>query len=31
MATDRPGLWENWHSPPGEWICSFAIITTTPN
>jgi putative SOS response-associated peptidase YedK len=25
------GLWENWHSPAGEWIRSFAIITTTPN
>jgi putative SOS response-associated peptidase YedK len=25
------GLWENWHSPAGEWIPSFAIITTTPN
>jgi hypothetical protein len=24
------GLWENWHSPAGEWIRSFAIITTTP-
>jgi len=25
------GLWENWHSPAGEWVRSFAIITTTPN
>jgi putative SOS response-associated peptidase YedK len=25
------GLWENWYSPPGEWVRSFAIITTTPN
>ena len=25
------GLWENWHSPGGEWVRSFAIITTTPN
>jgi putative SOS response-associated peptidase YedK len=25
------GFWENWHSPAGEWIRSFAIITTTPN
>jgi putative SOS response-associated peptidase YedK len=25
------GLWENWRSPAGEWVCSFAIITTTPN
>ena len=25
------GLWENWHSLAGEWIRSFAIITTTPN
>ena len=25
------GLWENWHSPTGEWVGSFAIITTTPN
>ena len=25
------GLWENWHSPAGEWIRSFAIITTQPN
>jgi putative SOS response-associated peptidase YedK len=25
------GLWENWRSPSGEWIRSFAIITTTPN
>jgi putative SOS response-associated peptidase YedK len=25
------GLWENWHSPAGEWVRSFAIITTMPN
>jgi putative SOS response-associated peptidase YedK len=25
------GLWENWRSPAGEWIRSFAIMTTTPN
>ena len=25
------GVWENWHSPAGEWMRSFAIITTTPN
>jgi len=25
------GLWENWHSPAGEWVRSFAIITTQPN
>jgi putative SOS response-associated peptidase YedK len=25
------GLWENWHSPAGEWIRSFAIVTTQPN
>ena len=25
------GLWENWKSPEGEWIRSFAIVTTTPN
>jgi len=25
------GLWENWRSPVGEWIRSFAIITTEPN
>jgi putative SOS response-associated peptidase YedK len=25
------GLWENWRSPAGEWVCSFVIITTTPN
>jgi putative SOS response-associated peptidase YedK len=25
------GLWENWRSPEGEWMRSFAIITTTPN
>jgi putative SOS response-associated peptidase YedK len=25
------GLWENWHSPAGEWIRSFAVITTEPN
>ena len=25
------GLWENWHSPMGEWVRSFAIITTRPN
>ena len=25
------GLWENWKSPAGEWMRSFAIITTTPN
>jgi putative SOS response-associated peptidase YedK len=25
------GVWENWQSPAGEWVRSFAIITTTPN
>jgi putative SOS response-associated peptidase YedK len=25
------GLWETWHSPAGERISSFTIITTTPN
>ena len=25
------GLWENWHSPAGEWVRSFAIVTTAPN
>jgi putative SOS response-associated peptidase YedK len=25
------GLWENWRSPAGEWIRSFAIIATTRN
>ena len=25
------GLWENWRSPAGEWVRSFAIITTKPN
>ena len=25
------GLWENWKSPAGEWMRTFAIITTTPN
>jgi putative SOS response-associated peptidase YedK len=25
------GVWENWHSPAGEWIRTFATITTQPN
>jgi putative SOS response-associated peptidase YedK len=25
------GLWENWRSPAGEWMRSFAIVTTEPN
>jgi putative SOS response-associated peptidase YedK len=25
------GLWENWKSPAGEWIRSFAIVTCPPN
>jgi putative SOS response-associated peptidase YedK len=25
------GLWENWRSPAGEWVRSFAIVTTVPN
>ncbi len=25
------GLWENWRSPAGEWVRSFAIVTTPPN
>ena len=27
----RIGRWENWRSPAGEWVGSFAIITITPN
>ena len=27
----RAGLWENWKSPEGEWMRSFAIITTISN
>jgi len=25
------GLWENWRSSAGEWVRSFAIVTTAPN
>ncbi len=25
------GLWENWRSPTGEWLRSFAIVTTVAN
>ena len=25
------GLWENWRSPAGEWIRSFAVATCPPN
>src|SRR5215510_4354812 len=25
------GLWENWKSAAGEWVRSFAIVTTEPN
>jgi hypothetical protein len=25
------GLWENWKSPAGEWVRTFAIITTDAN
>jgi putative SOS response-associated peptidase YedK len=25
------GVWENWKSPVGEWLRSFAIVTTEPN
>jgi putative SOS response-associated peptidase YedK len=25
------GLWENWRSPGGEWLRSFAIVTTAAN
>ena len=31
MVARLAGLWENWRSPAGEWVCSFVIITTTPN
>ena len=24
-------LWENWRSPAGEWVRSFAVITCLPN
>jgi putative SOS response-associated peptidase YedK len=29
--TALAGLWENWRSPTGDWVRSFAIVTTTPN
>jgi putative SOS response-associated peptidase YedK len=25
------GLWENWRSPAGEWVRTFAITTTAPH
>jgi putative SOS response-associated peptidase YedK len=25
------GLWERWKNPSGDWVKSFAILTTTPN
>jgi putative SOS response-associated peptidase YedK len=25
------GLWENWRSSAGEWVRSFAVVTTGPN
>jgi putative SOS response-associated peptidase YedK len=25
------GLWENWRSPSGEWVRSFAVVTCPPN
>jgi len=25
------GLWENWRSPAGEWVRSFAIVTCPTN
>src|SRR4029450_2089273 len=25
------GLWEDWRPPTGEWVRTFAIITTAPN
>jgi putative SOS response-associated peptidase YedK len=25
------GLWENWKAPTGEWVRTFAVITTTAN
>ena len=25
------GIWENWKSSAGEWVRSFAIVTTEPN
>lgn len=24
-------LWDHWHSPAGEWVRTFAIITNQPN
>ena len=35
MKTNEPfafaGIWDEWRTPNGEWLRSFAIITTEPN
>jgi len=31
IALRHRGIWENWKNPAGEWVRTFAVLTTAAN